>query len=788
HKSRGPPCKAHADSRDVLTPEEMVQLRQEFVEELANPALAKERKVAKAKARHHAGWKPPEAPQSQEEYRFDFGKHSGSTLRSVLQEDPGYLDRLMSWRNNILDQKLTLRCALEKEGLLEGLLAKRPQLMVERARGMIAKAAEDKDKPLHPEIAKLRVAQHIEATEILAMHSSETAVAALAAPPRDQQQKRKRVSAARHLLPHCSRCGSVEHKRPQCPNKSLQGEVVEDCRSQAVVDYMRNRRSAALVARLKYTHISIRTREYEERAKKMARAPIDTDFVQMARWSPEEFVHYLVSAGILHDLKGTPCPRGKCQSSKKSSFLEGAEKELGQLRCNAEKGQDIIIETAWHACGVCRVHQSVALHNPLFSGLLGKGSKGVSMCVMAWWLAAEGVPESVAVRQLNIHEGVVQGYYARARAIMSAAAIRMQRGIREVEVDATVICKWKAEENAELTHSYYCYIGIRQRGSTSHFAMMPLGAYHAFCKEILGDRKYNLLLMTDGAGCYKCRCSDCVVRFEEHHSVNHSRKPKAEFSRPIPAVVADVDTGHTRGSMAGTMTIDKEWDLLKEPLPRNLTARTVEDVDRTDGYVRSQQWRRLVGNDDRWSAFLDAAREWAKCADSRAKLKLGLATGKAGKLALAAGKRLNRGKSSGRSAPKSIPKRHPHAIATGMPTAAAPSIVTGRVPWVPPWPLPPPPAWHAGALWGDRYLERQGSAPVCGRHALNNLLGAPQFSDGDLEVARGIVVAQTDDPPDLHVSDGGWYSHSVLATAFTSSDDMLGALVNHNNVHWSAIQ
>ncbi|CAK0871608.1 unnamed protein product, partial [Prorocentrum cordatum] len=290
----------------------------------------------------------------------------------------------------------------------------------------------------------------------------------------------------------------------------------------------------------------------------------------------------------------------------------------------------------------------------------------------------------------------------------------------EVEVDATVICKWKAEENAELTHSYYCFIGIRQRGSTSHFAMMPLGAYHAFCKEILGDRKYNLLLMTDGAGCYKCRCSDCVVRFEEHHSVNHSRKPKAEFSRPIPAVVADVDTGHTRGSMAGTMTIDKEWDLLKEPLPRNLTARTVEDVDRTDGYVRSQQWRRLVGNDDRWSAFLDAARD--------------------------------------------IPKRHPHAIATGMPTAAAPSIVTGR------------------------------------------------FSDGDLEVARGIVVAQTDDPPDLHVSDGGWYSHSVLATvlesvvppswrmllrpllpsswqAFTSSDDMLGALawwriLKHNDRVW----
>ena len=34
-------------------------------------------------------------------------------------------------------------------------------------------------------------------------------------------------------------------------------------------------------------------------------------------------------------------------------------------------------------------------------------------------------------------------------------------------------------------------------------------------------------------------------------------------------------------------------------------------------------------------------------------------------------------------------------------------------------------------LWGDRYLEKQAAAPVCGRHALHNLMGKPMFRRRD---------------------------------------------------------
>ena len=113
------------------------------------------------------------------------------------------------------------------------------------------------------------------------------------------------------------------------------------------------------------------------------------------------------------------------------------------------------------------------------------------------------------------------------------------------------------------------------------------------------------------------------------------------------------------------------------------------------------------------------------------------------------------------------------------------------------------------SLWGDRYFERQGAAPVCGRHALNNLLGGPQFSDADLNIACSMVLAETDDSRSWHVSGGGWYSHSVLGMAFdtivpkwrmlaspllpsswpsfSNSDAMVGALLNHNGAHWSAM-
>lgn len=62
--------------------------------------------------------------------------------------------------------------------------------------------------------------------------------------------------------------------------------------------------------------------------------------------------------------------------------------------------------------------------------------------------------------------------------------------------------------------------------------------------------------------------------------------------------------------MAGSMTLDKEWDLLKDPLPRSLSAKTAKEMERCDLLVRAQQFRRMVSTGDTWAALLEGAQHW----------------------------------------------------------------------------------------------------------------------------------------------------------------------------------
>ena len=113
------------------------------------------------------------------------------------------------------------------------------------------------------------------------------------------------------------------------------------------------------------------------------------------------------------------------------------------------------------------------------------------------------------------------------------------------------------------------------------------------------------------------------------------------------------------------------------------------------------------------------------------------------------------------------------------------------------------------ALWGDRYFERQVDNK-CGRHALNNMIGGPQFLDENLLAVCMDVVATTGERPEEHARSDGWYSHGVLAAVFdrvappmgrlldrplhcssyhalAQNPHCLGAIVNHSNAHWTAI-
>ena len=112
--------------------------------------------------------------------------------------------------------------------------------------------------------------------------------------------------------------------------------------------------------------------------------------------------------------------------------------------------------------------------------------------------------------------------------------------------------------------------------------------------------------------------------------------------------------------------------------------------------------------------------------------------------------------------------------------------------------------------WGDRFFERQTPGLAqCGKHALNNVFGGPQFLPVDMKDACMRVLAATGEDPEQHTRNNGWYSHSVLAEACDAVADATGvrlevrplylhpttihdarcrgAVVNIHNVHWTAI-
>ena len=100
----------------------------------------------------------------------------------------------------------------------------------------------------------------------------------------------------------------------------------------------------------------------------------------------------------------------------------------------------------------------------------------------------------------------------------------------------------------------------------------------------------------------------------------------------------------------------------------------------------------------------------------------------------------------------------------------------------------------------------------CGKHAVNNLLGCPQYVDADLDRACDLLMASLPiaDHRSMHTRRNGWYSHSVLAKlfdmtlpckwmlllvpvqpdsydAFMADESLEGILINKNNVHWVCI-
>ena len=122
---------AHAESRK-LTESQLERLKREFAEEQADPQVGKERRIAAARERQRAAWKPPESPSAESAYRMNLGKCKGLTVQEVQHQDAGCFSALIAWKNSFLDERRDSKTALEEAAMLEELLKQRPHLQRER--------------------------------------------------------------------------------------------------------------------------------------------------------------------------------------------------------------------------------------------------------------------------------------------------------------------------------------------------------------------------------------------------------------------------------------------------------------------------------------------------------------------------------------------------------------------------------------------------------------------------------------------------------------------------------
>ena len=543
-------------------------------------------------------------------------------------------------------------------------------------------------------------------------------------------------------------------------------------------------------------NISQRTRTYEQRPRERTRAAVTRSFFDLASMTPLSLVRLCIEDGLLPDLQGGPCPNVLCEQQTR---WHCTERVLGQLSPAAVEDASVdrfAVENICYRCKACRCRVPVTRGCPLF-----RGSTWPAKSMLAMWLCVEGVSLSTACRMLNVGDDLARRWYRTAQVVMSSDALRRQGKIQhgcngdlttDIEADESCFSKWSVydEQNQERVYYWYVWLGVVARGAMETLWLEPIGVtssrgeprvppldkerWEDACKALFKEGKTNGVLMTDGALTYRLVKPAGIV---EHFTVNHTEH---EYSRSED-IIKDVVTKERRAGMAGTQFLDHEWRLLKRQLPETgINARTDEDRARAALYIRAAQWRRMIGNAEMWPAFAVAAAKWM-CEELARRLDTH--------------RHLHPMAWHRREKKARAPKQEDNLTQKAAKVEPVEEAV-----------LEP----KEQSLWADRYFERQGDAPVCGRHALNNLLGGPQFSDADLNIACDLVLAETGDSRSCHVSGGGWYSHSVLIVAFdtiapptwrmlgspllpsswqhfSSCGGMVGVVLNHNGSHWSAI-
>jgi hypothetical protein len=327
-----------------------------------------------------------------------------------------------------------------------------------------------------------------------------------------------------------------------------------------------------------------------------------------------------LSAGILTDLHGSVCPNPKCELQ---AVFERQDGILGVLSAS-EIAHDVSVRTVCYRCERCRLRVSPLQQSPALSM-----RDHLEEAVYIWWMFVNGATLTLTCLHMNRKEDFVRKHWKQAAQICAYDAIRRQRLIRfmgdgvhtyVVEADESRMGKFKTLENGQLTHNHWVWLGVVARGDPTCIWLIEVGVTQSvelgrvppMEKEIwehvcltIFPAAAKLVLMTDGAACYRIDYPKHCPAVVEHYRVNHSEH---EWTRPEPSVMWNPATKETRFCLAGTQYLDSTWRRCKSMVPKGLCMQKPGDRVTKAVYVRAQQWRLMTEGTDRWGEFMKALR------------------------------------------------------------------------------------------------------------------------------------------------------------------------------------
>ena len=166
---------------------------------------------------------------------------------------------------------------------------------------------------------------------------------------------------------------------------------------------------------------------YVSKAARRALVPQSRSGLHLKRSSPVSLTLAMLEDGVFEDLRGRPCQADTCKQWGTSE-----DSVLGRLSSTADgrvPGNNITSKAVSYRCLRCRSRHSVTTFNPLFPSQEGHGSWGASMAVFTYFMTVEGYTLTHIARELDVSEGYVRLWMARARYIMALDAERRQKEI-----------------------------------------------------------------------------------------------------------------------------------------------------------------------------------------------------------------------------------------------------------------------------------------------------------------------------------------------------------------------